>query len=287
MKIKGLLFGIASGDLNGGPIRMSLRIAESLVEKNAFDRNDIILRFFNWHKGPPFDTEKSFDTGQVYTRVFDYYEKGISIEESAAKVFKETNSGGVNGAHRTPPLSMALFISVDKLVKFSKEQCMITHMHDWSIIASIITNLLCRYLILGETLHDSKINTQKIIYEYLDTEKIADSALIKKRIQSMFFEDKKIEKLNRDGFAPDVLEAALYFVSQSSSFEDALSRSLTFAGKANYCPVLVGAFAGSYYGYSNIPEIYLQHKLLNKPLIERISKASNTLADMWTIEKKE
>jgi hypothetical protein len=47
------------------------------------------------------------------------------------------------------------------------------------------------------------------------------------------------------GFAPDVLRAAVYFVGTSPGFAEALQRSLAFAGPANYCPVLVGAIAGS------------------------------------------
>ena len=47
------------------------------------------------------------------------------------------------------------------------------------------------------------------------------------------------------GFAPDVLRTALYFVENSRDFNSALDPSLTFAGSANYCPVIVGALAGT------------------------------------------
>ena len=51
------------------------------------------------------------------------------------------------------------------------------------------------------------------------------------------------ESLNRGGFAPDVLAAAIHFVGSSDTFGAALDASLLFAGPANYCPVLVGNVA--------------------------------------------
>jgi ADP-ribosylglycohydrolase len=52
---------------------------------------------------------------------------------------------------------------------------------------------------------------------------------------------------NNGGFAPDVLRAAVYCVGTSGCFAETLERSLAFAGPSNYCPVLVGAIAGSRY----------------------------------------
>ena len=43
---------------------------------------------------------------------------------------------------------------------------------------------------------------------------------------------------SRGGFAPDVLRAAVHFVDILDSLSTALTRSIDFAGPANYCPVL-------------------------------------------------
>jgi ADP-ribosylglycohydrolase len=50
------------------------------------------------------------------------------------------------------------------------------------------------------------------------------------------------------GYAPEVLRPAVYFVGTAETFEQALSRSLAFAGPANYGPVLVGAIASARWG---------------------------------------
>jgi hypothetical protein len=35
---------------------MSIRLAESLHDQGRFDRDDVVLRYANWHKGPPHDS---------------------------------------------------------------------------------------------------------------------------------------------------------------------------------------------------------------------------------------
>lgn len=84
---------------------------------------------------------------------------------------------------------------------------------------------------------------------------------------------------NNGGFAPDVLRAALHFVGTSDSFDRALDRSLTFAGPANYCPVLVGAIAGCRWGASAVPASSLAHV----SILPRVRAAAEALAAGWDI----
>jgi len=63
----------------------------------------------------------------------------------------------------------------------------------------------------------------------------------------------------RDGYAPNVLQAAIYFLNRHDSFESALMASMDFAGPSNYCPVLVGALAGARFGASAVPRQLLSH----------------------------
>ena len=55
----GVLPGLAAGDQNGGPIRMALRLAESLAERRGFDPDDVMRRYMEWYR------EGAFDTGPV------------------------------------------------------------------------------------------------------------------------------------------------------------------------------------------------------------------------------
>lgn len=81
--------------------------------------------------------------------------------------------------------------------------------------------------------------------------------------------------LSNGGYAPKTLEAALYFTQTSTSFTDAIRRSIHFAGAANYCPVLVGAFAALHFGVTVVPG-YPVESILLEPVattFERLWKA--------------
>ena len=83
--------------------------------------------------------------------------------------------------------------------------------------------------------------------------------------------------LSPGGFAPEVLRAVVHFVAHHHSFTDALGASLTFAGPANYCPVLVGAVAGARWGAVAIsPEM-----LSDCDVVMRVQGADEILADGW------
>ena len=47
-RIKGIFFGLAAGGRIGGPLRMALQVAESLIHCNGFDVEDIAGRYLEW-----------------------------------------------------------------------------------------------------------------------------------------------------------------------------------------------------------------------------------------------
>ena len=44
----GVLVGLAAGDRIGGPIRLAVRLAESLLELGRVDPQDIVGRYLRW-----------------------------------------------------------------------------------------------------------------------------------------------------------------------------------------------------------------------------------------------
>jgi hypothetical protein len=61
-RVAGILLGLAAGDLYGGPVRMGVRLAESLADREEFDPDDILSRYLAWF------SEDGFDTGPVAER---------------------------------------------------------------------------------------------------------------------------------------------------------------------------------------------------------------------------
>ena len=78
--------------------------------------------------------------------------------------------------------------------------------------------MLCRYLLEGNSWNESK--------DLVSKDKKVKTTCI--NIQNA--------NLNNGGYVLDVMHSAFHFLDR----EDALNNSLTFAGPANYCPVIVG-----------------------------------------------
>jgi ADP-ribosylglycohydrolase len=246
-RCRGVLIGLAAGDKIGGPIRMALRLAESLVAYGGFNPSDILERYLAWWR------EGAFDTGPVSDRAFALLAAGMPVQEATAQVHREFGgmTAGCNPAHRSPPLSMLAAIADDDLAAFAMAEARLTH-HDpvaGEIAAAV--NKLCRSLIRGAGWDVALRQCGGVAgHEGPD---------------------------NNGGFAPDVLRAAAFFVGTSGSFTEALERSLAFAGPSNYCPVLVGDIAGARWGASAIPPSSLAHV----EILPRLQATANALAAGW------
>ncbi|HBI43787.1 MAG TPA: hypothetical protein DDY78_13185 [Planctomycetales bacterium] len=246
-RCRGVLVGLAAGDKIGGPIRMAVRLAESLVDCNGFNPSDILNRYLAWWR------EGAFDTGPVSGRALSLMAMGLPALEATAQVHQEFDgkTAGCNPAHRSPPLSMLASIADEDLAACAMTEARLTH-HDplAGEIAAAVNNL-CRSLIRGDAW---------------------DMAL--RRCGRFTGQE---GPGNNGGFAPDVLRAALHYVGTSACFAEAMDRSLVFAGSANYCPVLVGAIAGARWGASAIMPSSLAHV----DILPRVRAAAASLAGGW------
>ena len=65
-------------------------------------------------------------------------------------------------------------------------------------------------------------------------ETVTTTISLKSRVNKMKW------KVGVGGYSPNVLYTALHFLKKYDGFDNALTKSVQFAGAANYCPVLVG-----------------------------------------------
>ena len=76
--------------------------------------------------------------------------------------------------------------------------------------------------------------------------------------------------------------ANVRLVVSAASKDAALTTSLTFAGPANYCPVLVGSIGGARWGAGGIRAEHLAHCRD----LTRVEKAGNVLAPGWGAKRR-
>ena len=227
-RIRGCLYGLAAGERNGGPVRMALRVGQSLAAHRGFDAEDIFSRYRHWWQ------EGAIDTGNVFAMVMtrmDY--DGLTRREAVSWVDNKLKgrTAGVNPAHRVAPLACCFSVRDGELASMAREEAQLTHASPIAADASAFVAVLLRALIRGE-------DWQRAL------------ALAEPQIQhpqSRLTRQAPLLPLDENGFAPTVLANALHFVEQANSFAAALTASIRHAGGANYSPVLVGAIAGALY----------------------------------------
>lgn len=254
----GLLLGLAAGDRIGGPLRMALRVAESLRDLGTFNPQDIGARYLTWWR------EGAFDTGTTAARVLELASSGVLIEDASLQVHTMVGglTAGCNPAHRSAPLAMLAAIEDSQLSDAAKAEACLTHRHPLAGDAAAAAVVLCRALIRGvlweEALHRAAAGRVAEIRRAL--------------------EERRGEDLSREGFSPNVLRAAVFFVGASSSFSGALARAVEFAGPSNYSPVLVGSLGGARWGRVAIHPRDLAHP---PDVLARVRAVAADLAATW------
>ena len=254
----GVLLGLAAGDRIGGPLRMALRVAESLRDRGGFDVGDIGTRYLDWWRGG------AFDTGPTVAQVLSKVASGATFDQAAILVDEKAGglTAGCNPAHRSVPLAMCASIEDSGLGQAAAAEAGLTHRHPLAGDVAAAVTCLCRALIrgaswsvaLGVAAADRSPETRHALA-------IPTAGAV-----------------SRSGFAPDVLGAAVHFVDTSACFPDALARAIDFAGPANYCPVLVGSIGGARWGHAQIEESSLHHQ---RDLLPRLKAAARGLAGEW------
>ena len=209
-----VLKGFEAGDKNGGPTELAKILAESLITCNGFNKSDLVKRYYHW-----WNTD-AFDTGPTFAMVFQKVSQGIPIESASIQVNKALNgnTAGCGPAHRIAPLAAFKNIPTNKLVDYARQEAKITHYHPDAGNCSGLMALLCRYLMEGHSWDESK-----------------DLVSQDENVKTTWINIQKAN-LNNGGYVLDVMHSAFHFLDR----EDSLNNSLTFAGPANYCPVIVG-----------------------------------------------
>jgi len=261
-RIVGLLLGLAAGDRIGGPVRLALRVAESLLRRGGFDLSDIATQYLDWWR------EGAFDTGPTAANVLTLVVSGVPFEHAAiqADTVARGLTAGCNPAHRSAPLAMCGSLADDAIAPAARAEARLTHWHPLAGDVAAAVAGLCRSLIRGQPWPDAvAAATEDRLPETRDALETGLSSTLSRG-------------LSPSGFAPEALRAAIDFVARAPSFNAALDQAVGFAGPSNYCPVLVGSIGGARWGRRAIDDASLLHHVA---LMPRLTAAASALALAW------
>ncbi|SCA55926.1 ADP-ribosylation/Crystallin J1 (modular protein) [Candidatus Terasakiella magnetica] len=227
-KYESIVVGQSIGDKIGGPSSLANILLDSVYEHQGFDAYDVVNRYVSWWD------KKGFDTGPVAEGVFCKISEGTPVTQAVFEIDESLKgmTAGCGPLHRSVVLAGVSFLDIDQLEKAAYQEAKLTHLSDIAAYSAVASVRIARLLATG------------VKWENVIENCITD--LPEDVVQSIVNWHRP--PADKSAFSLSVLHSALHFVGTSESFDEALERSIAFAGSANYSPVLSGAFAGALWG---------------------------------------
>jgi ADP-ribosyl-[dinitrogen reductase] hydrolase len=239
--------------------QMTLCIAESLAEKNAFDPDDIAARFVQWmESNPP-------DVGNHTRSVLERIAGGTDWRSASQSVQRAAPSSAGNGSvMRCAPVALWDWNDASARIEHSRVQSEITHAHQecqWS--CAVINTFIVKLMQTGVR----DVALDRAIEECRDA-----PGHIRKRVSVAA--GKSVGDLNPTGYVLDTVDCAVWAFMNTGNFEDAVLDAIHLGGDADSIGAVCGALAGAFYGEHGIPVRWLE-KLQNR---ERIAELATGFA---------
>lgn len=255
-------FGLAPGEWTDDT-SMALCLATSLLECGGFDPRDQMERYCRW-----------WDEGYLSSngRCFDI---GITIREALTR-FKQSGDPFSGSAHpqkagngsimRLAPVVLFYHPDRDSAVHHAAESSRTTHATGECLDACrLLASILCRAL-------DS---------EPPDAVLLGDAATFTgaPSIESIArgdYRDKKQDHIVGSGYVVRSLEAAIWSVWTTDSFEAAILRAANLGDDADTTAAVAGQIAGALYGMSGIPHNWLRRLALREAIEDLGTRLTGT-----------
>jgi len=289
-KFLGCLFGLAVGDalgctlefkqpgtfdpittLEGGGVHqlkpgqwtddtsLALCLAQSLIDCNGFDPKDQMTKYCKWEaEGYMSSTGTCFDIGNSTLKAL---EKFRATGDPYAGSTDE-HSAGNGSIMRLAPIPMYYANKPIDALHYAALSSKTTH-------ANVMCVDACKYMagiILGLLRGESKERVLSSMYSsvqnYFDhnplCRPIAD-------IASGSFKQKQPPEIKGTGFVVQSLEAALWAFYSTDNFQEGALKAVNLGNDADTTGAVFGQIAGSFYGFENIPDEWINNiSMLNK-----------------------
>ncbi len=294
----GSLLGLAAGDalgttlefkspgtfepvadiVGGGPFRlepgqwtddtsMALCLAQSLVETGAFDPVDQLERYVRWWRdGHLSSTGRCFDIGNATRAALVFFERTHDPECGST----DPHSAGNGSIMRLAPVPLRYGGDLEQTIERSAQSSRTTHGAETCVDA-------CRYL--GALIAGAAAGTPKD--ELLD-ERFWRYGGLNPEIEEVArgsFKRREPPEIRGAGYVVRSLEAALWALACSSTFEEGALLAVNLGDDADTTGAVYGQLAGAIYGADAIPGHWREYLALRET-IERLADGLFELAGM-------
>jgi len=290
-RFRGCLLGLAVGDavgttvefsppgtfapvtdmLGGGPFdlpagawtddtSMALCLAESLVERSGFDPVDQLERYTRWwREGHWSSTGSCFDIGNATAAALARFEAtGEPYPGDASP-----DAAGNGPLMKLAPVAMAYAHDVAAAVRYAGESARTTHGAPEAYDA---TCWFARLLVeaLNGTSKDEVLRPR---------EDVGDPRLA--AILAGSFRERTPPAIRGGGYILDALEAALWAVASTDSFEGCVLAAVNLGDDADTTAAIAGQLAGALYGLDAIPPHWRERVLMREEILAFADRLRN------------
>jgi ADP-ribosyl-[dinitrogen reductase] hydrolase len=242
-------FPIVTDIVGGGPFAlkpgqwtddtsMALALADSLSQAPELDVNDLMTRFVSWWKEGAYScTGTCFDIGVTTRQALQrFLSTGIPLAGS-----QDADKAGNGSLMRLSPVAIRHGGDREKRRRAAALQSRSTHAAPQAVDACILFADMIADAIAGDPL-TSVLSPRDLLL----SPAIAS-------INNGSWRGKPERDIRTSGYVAHTLEAAIWAVARTTSFEDAILLAANLGDDADTTAAVAGQLAGAVYGLSGIP----------------------------------
>jgi ADP-ribosyl-[dinitrogen reductase] hydrolase len=221
---------------------MALALAESLLACDGLDARDLMTRFLAWFENGAYScTGECFDIGLTTA---DALHRFAATGDPWAGSTSETAAGNGSLMRLAPAALFALRDEADA-ARLARDQSRTTHGSPQAVESCEVFALMLRDAVLGGG-KEAALRPRS----WPGHKAVADVA-------AGGWRKKERSEISSSGYVIHTLEAALWCVGRSETFEEALVLAVNLGDDADTVGAVTGQLAGAIWGAKAIPERWL------------------------------
>ena len=244
---------------------LTIALLESIRRVGEIDLDDIMGNFMKWlYDGEFTPYGESYDIGRGTMQAINRYSKNRNAKKCGGD--EEWNNG--NGSlMRIMPACIYCTV-MESSGMYSDRDAIdaihsvggLTHAHIRSNIACGLYFFMAKYILFREgSLQESILEGLTQGFAFYESY-LADKENLHyyDRLKDLeTFKSLPAEKIKSTGYVVDALEAAVWSLITTDSFDQALLKAVNLGDDTDTVGAIAGGLAGLYYGYDSIPEEWL------------------------------
>ena len=222
---------------------MALALADSILKKGTIDKVDLIERFIKWYMNGEYShNNKCFDIGTTTSTALRNYIRTKRYTDAA----NETHLSGNGSLMRLAPVLVRWHnADIDFVQKMAWKSSVVTHGAD--------------------SVNDSIAKLTAILYYLINGGEFGGRYIDKCK-------DMKRKEVKSSGYCVDTLEAAIWAVANTSSFDEAVLLAVNLGDDADTVGAVAGQIAGAKYGFESINPTWIKQLAWNDRIINIANK---------------